>query len=220
MLPSVVTQPARPIAVPNPGPMSQGGLILSPASEVIPQKLVERIRSGRYVEMKELLADNMALLSQLESFEGPAFIHSVGANRPRLREVTSLLSWCHCFLGYVATMTSDPTTRDQLAYARLLMREAQRHGGSAWLDYDRAFRQQLAVEPSNRWNIMNPSLLASTMLGQPPTPQSSFCTLCRMVYHNRSQCALAYLERPTPIVPPPRPTQPGRKPRFVQPGPV
>ena len=39
-----------------------------------------------------------------------------------------------------------------LAYAHLKVREAQRHGGSGWLDYDRVFRQQEALDPSLRWN--------------------------------------------------------------------
>ena len=91
-------------------------------------------------------------------------------------------------------MTTDPTTRDQLAYARLIIKEAQRHGGAAWLDYDRAFRQQRAADPSIPWNSLNPSLLASTILGSRSTGQGAFCTLCRMVDHTRSQCALAYLE--------------------------
>ena len=55
----------------------------------------------------------------------------------------------------------DPTTRDQLAYARLIIREALRHGGAGWLDYDRAFRQQAAADPSLRWNTLLPGLLAS-----------------------------------------------------------
>lgn len=38
----------------------QAGLLLSPASEVIPKKLVDKIRSGQFVEMKELLADNIS----------------------------------------------------------------------------------------------------------------------------------------------------------------
>ena len=37
-----------------------------------------------------------------------------------------------------------------LAYARLMVREAQRHGGLGWLDYDRVFRQQAALDPSLR----------------------------------------------------------------------
>ena len=45
----------------------------------------------------------------------------------------------------MAIRTTDPTTRDQLAYAHLIIREALCHGGAGWLDYDRAFHQQAAV---------------------------------------------------------------------------
>lgn len=130
---------------------SQPGLVLSPAAEPFPQKVVEKIRAGNFVELKELLPDNIALLNQLETVQGspPAMF---GAARPRLREVQSLPTWCYCFLGYMAICTTDPATRDQLAYARLLIKEAQRHGGQGWLDYDRAFRQQAAADPSLRWN--------------------------------------------------------------------
>ena len=175
---------------------SQAGLLLSPASEVIPKKLVDKIRSGRFIEMKELLQDNISLLAQLEELQGPTSIQVVGTARPRLREVSSLPTWCYCFLGFVATLTSDPTTRDQLAYARLIIKQAQSQGGLAWMDYDKAFRQQLATDPSMRWNAVNPSLLASTMLGHRSPGSPSFCTLCRAVDHTRTQCALAYLEPP------------------------
>ncbi len=174
---------------------SQPGLVLSPAAEAFPNKLVDKVRAGHFVEMKDFLADNMSLVSQLEAVQGFPAVHMLGPTRPRLREVTSLPTWCYCFIGYMATLTSDPTTRDQLAYARLLIREAQRHGGLGWLDYDRAFRQQIATDPSMRWNTLLPGLQASTILSP---GQGSFCTLCRMVDHTRAQCALAYLEPPIP----------------------
>ena len=170
------------------------GLLLSPASGVIPKKLVDKIRSGRFIEMKELLQDNISLTAQLEELQGPSILQVMGATRPRLREVSSLSTWCFCFLGYVATMTSDPITRDQLAYARLLIQQARAQGGLSFLDYDRAFRQQLATDPSLRWNAVNPSLLASTTLGHRSTGTHTFCTLCRASDHTRTQCALAYLE--------------------------
>ena len=185
-----------------------GGLLLSPASEVIPHKLVEKIRSGKFVAMKELLQDNIALLDQLESLQGPSSVQVIGATRPRLREVTSLPTWCYCFLGFVATMTADPITRDQLAYARIIIKEAQRQGGLGWLDYDKAFRQQMATDPSIPWNIINPSLMASTTLGQRSSGQGMFCSLCRAVDHTRAQCALTFLE-PQRYAP-----QVGRKPRI------
>ena len=39
--------------------LSPAGLVLSPAAEPFPQKLVDKIRSGQFVDMKELLADNV-----------------------------------------------------------------------------------------------------------------------------------------------------------------
>ena len=146
--------------------------------------------------MRELLADNIALLHQLEAVHGYSPLHFVGAARPRLREVSSLTTWCFCFLGYMAIRTSDPSTRDQLAYARLIVREALRHGGVGWLDYDRAFRQQAATDPSLRWNTLLPSLQASTILGRGSAQGATFCTLCRAVDHTRSQCALQCLNPP------------------------
>ena len=124
----------------------------------------------------------------------------LGAGRPRLREVSSLSTWCYCFMGYMAARTADPATRDQLAYARLLIREAHRHGGLGWLDYDRAFRQQAAIDPSTRWNTLVPGLQAATILGQRPN-QGTFCTLCRGVDHLRPQCALSCLQPPNPAAP-------------------
>lgn len=120
--------------------------------------------AGQFVDMREFLADNIALIQQLKSVPGFSSTHMLGTSRPRLREVTSLPTWCYCFLGYMAIRTSDPATRDQLTYARLMIGEARRHGGTGWLDYDRAFRQQAAVDPSQRWNTLIPGQQASTIL--------------------------------------------------------
>lgn len=178
---------------PPAGPV-QPGLVLSPAAEPFPQKLVDRVRAGNFMEMRELLADNMSLLGQLEAVPGLSTVQMLGPTRPRLREVSSILTWCYCFLGYMAIRTTDMATRDQLAYARLLIQEAQRHGGQGWRDYDRAFRQQAAADPLLRWNTLNPSLQASTMLGCRPSGQGNFCTLCRGVDHAQAQCALTCLQ--------------------------
>ena len=159
-------------------PSPHAGMVLSPAAEPYSRKLVEKVRSGQFIEMRELLADNIALIHQLESIQGCTPLHTLGPTRPRLREVSSLPTWCYCFLGYMAILTSDPSTRDQLAYARLVIKEALRHGGQGWLDYDRAFRQQAAAEPSLRWNTLLPGLLASTILGQRNRQEAAFCTLC------------------------------------------
>ena len=147
--------------------------------------------------MRELLTDNISLVHQLESIQGFSPLNLLGATRPKLREITSLSTWIYCFLGYVAIRTSDPTARDQLAYARLIVREALHHGGAGWLDYDRDFSQQAAADPSLRWNTILPGLQASTMLGHGASQGAQFCTLCREVDHTRANCALLCLQSPT-----------------------
>ena len=189
-----VVPPVQPIrSTPLPLPTTQAGLVLSPAAEPFPRKVVDKVRSGQFIELRELLADNITLVQQLESMHGYAPLPMVGPSRPRLREVSSLSTWCYCFLGYMAIQTSDPSTRDQLAYARLVIREALRHGGTGWMDYDRASRQQAAADPSLRWNTLQPGLQATTILGQRNRQEASFCTLCHGVDHVRAQCALTYL---------------------------
>lgn len=100
--------------------------------------------------MRELLANNIALLQQLEAMNSPVPVQTVGPNRARSWDVSSLPTWIYCLLGYMAILTLDQQTCDQLAYARLIIREAQHHGGNGWLDYDWALWQQLAADPSCR----------------------------------------------------------------------
>ena len=46
------------------------GLSLSPATSPFPHKLVDRDRSGQFVDMRDLLTDNISLLQQLDTFGG------------------------------------------------------------------------------------------------------------------------------------------------------
>ena len=120
-----------PFAVSFTPSVSHPGMILSPAADPIPHTLVQRIQSGQFVEMRDLLADNIALHNQLASLQGTVSLPLITANQTRLREVPSLVSWLYCFAAYVAVRTSDPLTRNMLAYSRLIIREALRHGGLA-----------------------------------------------------------------------------------------
>ena len=167
-------------------------MILSPAADPIPQNLVVRIQSGQFVEMRDLLADNIALLSQLSSLQGTLPLNT--ANRTTLREVPSLVSWLYCFNAYVAVRTTDQLTRDMLSYSRLLIREALRHGGVGWLEYDRVFRRQVSINPILNWNTLEPGLQAATILGQ-RTSSGTFCSLCRECDHSTTQCALSPLQQ-------------------------
>ena len=174
----------------------QEGIILSSALRPIPGRLVRRIRAGEFVEMRDLLADNITLHDQLESVQSPLANAVIPAGlRPRVREVPSLISWVYCYLAYLAVRTECQSTREMITYGRLVIREALRHGGQGWQEYDRNFRAQTAIDPSLRWNGLLPDLQAATMLGQ-RSGGGTFCSLCRGVDHVTSQCALVPLQQP------------------------
>lgn len=178
---------------------SSQGLSLSPATEPFPQRVVDKVRSGQYVDMRDLMTDNISLLQQLEAVGSQgAFPALPGVLKPRLREVATLPSWLYCFLAYVAIQSQDTAIRDMLAYARMMIREAQRHGGTGWLDYDRVFRQQAALDRTLKWNVLHPGIQAATLTGAGRgTGPAMFCTLCREADHNAESCALAYLQQPS-----------------------
>jgi hypothetical protein len=67
----------------------------------------------------------MALVAQLEEVQESTSLYFVGATRSRMQEITSLPTWCYSFLDFMAAITSDPVTREQLAYTRSIIKQAQ-----------------------------------------------------------------------------------------------
>ena len=118
---SLHSQPTPPIFAgqrPSPAtqPLLSAGISLSPASEPFPRRILDRICSGQFVEMRDLLTDNISLLHQLEAVNGQHSLPSLlGTLRPRLRDVPSLSTWLYCYMAYVAKCSMDPLTRDMLA---------------------------------------------------------------------------------------------------------
>ena len=49
-------------------------------------------------------------------------------------------------------------SRDLFAYMSLILRIAERFGGHAWLNYDRAFRQEAAASDLYNWSMMRADL--------------------------------------------------------------
>ena len=170
---------------PLPPSPASSGVCLSPGLEPVPQKLADRVCSGAYAEMRDLLGDNISLLRELESVNIATTLPALpGTMKPRFREVSSLASWLYCFLAYIALRCPDRETRDSLVYAHLIIKEAQRHGGQGWLAYDKVFRQHAALDPSIQWNVLHPAIQASTLFNpasgenqSPTTSGGSFCSI-------------------------------------------
>ena len=90
-------------------------MLLSSALPPIPANVVAKIKSGQYVPMKELLADNMSLCNQLETLPGTQLGYT-GLPKPRLREVQSLLTWVSCWYMWQSLhLTPGPVTSSPMA---------------------------------------------------------------------------------------------------------
>ena len=100
----------------------------------VPAKLVNKIRRGEYVDMADLLRDNMELERRRDTREASS--NAFGLNQqPNRREVPHLLSWVQCFRMYAAVLCSSYPEKVQelYVYQMMIVREAHRCGGKGWL---------------------------------------------------------------------------------------
>ena len=103
-------------------------MILVMSAHPIPAKIVSQILSGQYVEMWDLLDDNMAVRHHFEDLLGAMGIQLLPiTSRPKVREVTTLPVWVSSYLTYLAVGTTDQVTPNRLADAVLLIWEVMRH---------------------------------------------------------------------------------------------
>ena len=105
--------------------------IIAPSIPAIPGKLVRRIQALEFVDMKDLLPDNIALLEQLEALSGSTQSpNQLGPARTPRRKVNSITTWASCFATYVVILAQRHPQQvpDLLGYMRLVLREARRHG--------------------------------------------------------------------------------------------
>ena len=189
-LPPTLGVPAKP---------PPASLMISSAFPPIPGKLVEKMRSGQFIELKELLIDNAALLRQIQTAEPHTPMPQQPANNTRLREIQDPLSWVFCYLYYIAAATSDPLTRDMAAYGQIVIHLAQKHSGTGWQAYDRLFCLQKASNTNIPWSEISTSLMASTVI----SGSGQSCSLCSGSDHNSDSCALATKAQPQSVQAPP-----------------
>ena len=163
--------------------------VLSEGLPAVPAKLVRKIQKGGYVDMAELLRDNMELCRRGEEEKG-------NSSKSTRRSVPDLLSWVACF-GLYASIVGDknPHRVNELwAYQTLLVREARRCGGRGWQVYDSMFRQQAANNPRVAWSQLNSSLYATSFLAH-QNQRGRTCQYCLETDHVSQSCALAPPEK-------------------------
>ena len=203
-----------PPAGPPPPPTSTPSFVLSKASAPIPGKLVAKVQSLQFIEMRELLPDDIALLERLAALPNTSAL-SHGQRHTPQREVSSLLTWVCAFTTDIAIMAEmrPDLIKSRLAYMCNIVREASRFGGDGWKTYDYVFRSQAAVDPSMDWAELNPSMLMAFMAARPTSNTKPLCHLCQEADHSANSCALA------PLAPTPSQGTSAKQPRRSTPSP-
>ena len=156
----------------------------------IPAKLVAKIQKGDFVDMAELLRDNMEAERRRSKEDGAST--SSGQLTQSRREVPDILSWVQCFGIYtsIVVQTRPEKTQQLLAYQTMLLREARRCGGTGWQTYDTMFRQQVANNTTADGSKLNSSLYAVNFLAN-QNRRGKTCQHCLETDHLSSECALA-----------------------------
>ena len=112
-----------------------GPFVLGEALTVVPARLVKKIQRGEYVDMAELLKDNMEVERHIQESQ------IAPARRMASRwEIPDMLSWLHCYSLYAAIICSQylEKARELWAYQATLIEKC---GGRGWYLYDAAFQQ-------------------------------------------------------------------------------
>ena len=161
--------------------------ILGEGLPTVPAKLVRKIEKGEFLDMAELLRDNMEADRCHDGRELPP-----GESRRTRREVPDLLSWAQCFSTYagVVTRQNPGRSREIFAYLTTVVRTARRCGGGGWREYDAMFRQ-LAANSSDLvdWSRVNTSIYAVSMLAQ--SGRGRVCPHCLEPDHGAEVCTIA-----------------------------
>ena len=100
---------------------------------------VARIVSKKFVNMAELLAENLTPLATLK--KANPLSELVTGTRRKLRPVPDLTSWAACFAAYTIIQCSrhrDEATM-MLGYMRLILQEASAFPAERWREYDVRF---------------------------------------------------------------------------------
>ena len=101
----------------------------------IPARLVEKIQSGQFVELAELLPDLIGSLSGNPALDD----ESKTSSKQSKCQVSTILEWVRCFSLYMVVIALKDPARllDLLGYQVLIVEARMEHVGDEWLGYDR-----------------------------------------------------------------------------------
>ena len=176
--------------------VSGQGFSLGHGFPLIPVKVVNKIQKWEFINMSELLPDNLELARR--SAESRGVPSCATLKSPKKRELSEdwkgLIAWSVCFNTFAAIVAKKYPAKGQelLAYHSTILMEALRFGCKGWLSYDRMFRERVEKEPSSNWSLLHSMFYSLSFLSQ--RVEASTCPKCMGSDHSKSECALSALE--------------------------
>ena len=152
---------------------------LLPASGLppIPGHLVKAIKEGRFIELSNLLPEALREMQFEKDSE-----RKEDTKGKKKHTIATPLDWMVAFTAFTATTVHFSPRRafELAAYSSIILTLARDIKGTAWMKYDRLFRQAAAVNPQLQWHrreqdiwLMSVTESASSLGARPPSQQSS-----------------------------------------------
>lgn len=117
---------------------------------------------------------------------------SIQGQQPRRRKkVTEITVWLQCYGLYVSVLASEhpQAIPELMAYMITMLRVSQDFAGSAWVNYNSAFRRQADITGDQKWSRINPSMYSICFAGQ--ARKTARCDICLSSQHSAKECALS-----------------------------
>ena len=156
----------------------------------VPLHLVERIKSGAFVELADLVPTRLGFEDTTRS-------------KIKHRSVANISEWLQAFAVYVSVIAKTQPYRvpDLMGYQILIIEASTEYRNNSWLAYDRRFRQQVAAHPQCKWSNIDSTLWTLAFTSQAKT---SRCRHCFSLFHLSQDCEFD-----------PNPTSPPIEPQFT-----
>ena len=186
---TVVTTYQRPLLSSMPS-TSNKPVLVAPGLPSVPQKVIDKIKRGEYIDFNELPPARGLSKSLPLHLEGQLVIVQADDLAVSRKLIPNFETWSQCFAIYAAArIASDPSkASDLMTYSHSMASMAKKFPWPSWILYDQAFREEAAYLPARLWGKEDASLYAKCFNWGPTSATPNWCWNCQSLEHQTDQC--------------------------------
>ena len=155
------------------------GLSTGAGHPPVPAKLVNKIESGAYMDMLELLPERLDTTD------------SEDVKSKRKKRSFSILEWLQWSVTYLCHRGGQKTTTrlaDLMEYQSLIIEAHMEYKNDCWIGYDSRFQQQAASSPCTAWSTIDTKLWNLAFAGHTRIVR---CKHCFSLVYQSTDCNLS-----------------------------